>query len=183
METRLFGDVDGLLNESQLILLKDLEETFASEAKQTNKAGVPRELIVWFILARKTYNKVYDALHQYRRWAKKIDFASLSWEDLEQVFQDELMIVPSFPFMRCKNGSTLIFLDTHKVDPPTYGGRVMIGALWLVMHFLLARSSALMDGVSNCIQAGGISLSKFYPSQQRCIVNSMQVSSSNQVMW
>lgn len=146
----------------------------AKNALSESSINLPNEIIAWYVIAKKTSQKVVAAVKAYVYWINVIDFATIPWEYIEALVRSQFLTIPHKPFSTAKNGSVCIFLNSYKLDPKYSGARLLIAFQWTMIHFLLSRSNSIASGVCAIVQMGGMSYSKFYPQVQKPILNSLQ---------
>jgi hypothetical protein len=152
-----------------------LEEAKAELAKESIQ--LPDEMLAWFVLSKKKPAAVVHACSQYVHWLTALDYATMPWDYVEFLLRRQMLVPPHSSdalFGRAKDGSHILYLNSNELEPKFAGGRLLIGTLWLVVHFLLSKTQALTTKVTMCGQMCDIGWSKFYPQIQRPVFESMQ---------
>jgi hypothetical protein len=153
----------------------DRQGVFDAAKAQLNAASceVPDTLLSQFVVVKKTASAVANSAQNYKKWANLIDFETLAWDRIERELERGLFHVPQ-PFLKGVNDSVTVFVNSNVFEPRS-GSRQIVGTLWLIIHYVLAKSeNALPNGISIVILGDGISYSKFYPAIQRAILDSLQ---------
>jgi len=147
----------------------------ASKAQlQQSNEDIPDALLAELVVVKKTASGVVPTAKAYKRWANLIDFETLGWDRIELELKRGLFHLPQAPFASGPNDSVALFLNTHHFEPRS-GSRQIIAALWVIVHYIIAKSeNGLTGGVSIVNLASGISYSKFYPAIQKCLLDSLQ---------
>jgi hypothetical protein len=157
--------------------LMDADRTgvFDAAKAQLNSANceVPDTLIAEFVVVKKTASAVANSTQNYKKWANLIDYETLAWDRIERELERGLFHVPQ-PFLKGANDSVTFFVNSNAFEPRS-GSRQIVGTLWLIVHYVLAKSEkALPNGISIVFMGDGFSYSKFYPAIQRALLDSLQ---------
>jgi hypothetical protein len=141
---------------------------------QSANVDVPEALLASLVLVKKTASAVVPTAQAYKRWVNLIDYETLAWDRIEAELKRGLFHVPNAPFAAGPNDSVTLFVNSHQFEPRS-GSRQIVGTLWLLIHYILAKSEkGLPNGLSIVNLASGISYSKFYPAIQKCLFDSLQ---------
>jgi len=153
----------------------DRQSVLDAATGQLATAGVniPNSVVAQFVLVKKTASGAVTSAQNYKKWINLIDFETLPWDRIERELERGLFHLPD-PFLAGPQDSVTLFVNSNNFEPRS-GSRQIVGTLWVIIHYILAKSErALPNGLSVVIQGDGMSYSKFYPAIQRCILDSLQ---------
>jgi len=154
----------------------DRQAVLDASKQQLQQANVdlPESLIASLVIVKKNASAVSTTAQSYKRWANLLDFETLAWDRIERELKRGLFYLPHAPFVAGPNESVTLYVNSHAFEPRS-GSRQIVGTLWLLVHYLIAKSeNGLTNGVSVVTQGAGISYSKFYPAIQKCLMDSLQ---------
>jgi uncharacterized lipoprotein YmbA len=163
-------------SEKMFPLNADQQAVLDTAKAQLKEAGVelPDALLAAFVIVKKTASAVVTTSQTYKKWINMLDYETLGWDRIERELNRGVYLMPNKPFAHGQNDSVCLYINTNAFDART-GSRNIVATLWLLVHYLLAKSdTGLHNGATVVLQGNGISYSKFYPAVQRCLFDSMQ---------
>jgi hypothetical protein len=166
-------------SEKMFPLDADRQAVLDAAKAQLKQEGLelPDALLAEFVVVKKTASAASSTAQAYKKWVNMLDYETLGWDRIERELNRGIFLLPYKPFAlkTADSGeSVCLYINTHAFEPRT-GSRNIIATLWVIVHFLLAKSdTGLQNGVTIVMQGAGISYSKFYPAVQRCIFDAMQ---------
>lgn len=119
-------------------IIAEIQKRWKKENIQATFGTPSDELIGFFINSKKTTEKIWPALQQYAMWSNRIDYATIPWEEIEDVLRLNFLVPLGDPFpFTTKEKSQVLFVNIDKFDPPTIGTRRLVATMWVQDFFLL----------------------------------------------